>query len=155
MMSIDCATFETLLADAIGGELNDQDRIAFESHVNSCNSCRAEFRSMVATIETVRNRLSSDNAAASTTHPPAPSPRRRRRGVTLLRYAAAVAVAFLAGYGFRGTTTGPTSPNTVDARAGAITVEQQLVIAHRRAPKASAFTKSVLAVLGTPPRNSR
>ena len=59
----------------------------------------------------------------------------------------AFALAFGAGYGLRGAGDGP-APTGPARIPDTVTVHQQIADAHERAPEASCFAKSMLAVLG-------
>lgn len=149
-MSMDCKTFESLLADAIGGELGDADLRAFETHADACDHCRIEFRSLVSTMEQVRDRFGPIDAQSKRRVGDAGSRDRFPSGWVKLGYAAVIALAFVTGYGLRGAGAGK-SADVSEAPSGelrAITVHDQLAVAHRRMPEASMFAKSMLAVLG-------
>lgn len=144
-MTIDCSTFESLLPDALGGELSGPDRLAFESHRGRCQSCHAEYESLSQTVDRVRDRLAPDVLAAPRTIATPP----RRFSLRSLSYAAVIVLAFLAGYGIRGSARAPLPVHRENSGDAATTMEQKFVMAHRQAPKSSEFTKSVLAVLGS------
>ncbi|GEM_PF-3215661 len=144
-MSMDCRTFESLLADAIGGELGEADRSAFEDHAERCATCGAEYQSLERTLTSVRERVGAPSPGATGRATSAPRP--SLSGWTAVRFAAAIALAFGAGYGLRGAGAGR-SPTRVAKIPDAVTVHQQIADAHERAPEASSFAKSMLAVLG-------
>ncbi len=105
---MNCKDFESLTADALGGELLAEERAAFEAHVAGCESCRRDYESLTETVQQVASL------------PPAPPVRIERSGEQLViapettapprrswatgraaRFAAAIALAFVAGYAFR------------------------------------------------------
>lgn len=103
---MNCEDFQMLLADALGGELSETDRPAFEAHVAHCATCRREYDSMSGII----------GGLQSLPDPPNVSVRRAggrlilsdsSRGTMaalshgLLRYAAGLLIAFTAGYALR------------------------------------------------------
>ena len=49
-----CEDFQMLLADALGGELSDADRPAFEAHTAQCPRCRAEYESMSGAVRSLQ-----------------------------------------------------------------------------------------------------
>lgn len=155
-MTIDCKAFELLLADAIGGELRDADRRAFDEHRANCPTCDAEYRSMAETVSTLHDRLGAP--AESADRLSAGASKRTSSGSrwNLLRYAAAAAIAFGAGYGLRGTG-GANAPrsNGPDVAESMLTIQARMAMAHQRAPGASAFAKSILAVVGSPAAESQ
>lgn len=112
---MNCETFEMLMVDALGDELAASDRPAFEAHLAECERCRSEYEAsrravglMVSlpgpehmTVERQGDRLVIQRAGL------APAFASRRFGAALLRYAATILVAFVAGYGWHaGSTTG-------------------------------------------------
>jgi len=109
---MNCEEFELLLADELGGELADSNRAAFEDHVASCAACRREHESLVGAVGRLQSLPTAPGVRVErmgdrlllTPSPTASGHRswsmRWSRG--LLRYAAGVAIAFLAGYFARG-----------------------------------------------------
>lgn len=105
---MNCHDFEQLLADAWGGELRDEQRGAFEGHLAACVSCRTAFQEGVQAIGAMQslggpipvtahregNRLVLD--LPTTNQPRAP----RGTFSGALRVAAAILIAFTAGYAF-------------------------------------------------------
>ncbi|MCB9852200.1 MAG: zf-HC2 domain-containing protein [Phycisphaerales bacterium] len=154
---MDCRTFESLLADAIGGELGDSDRAAFESHADACENCRREYRSLASTMNLVRDRIGTIDAQSNRHGRETSAKARSSSRRAIFRYAAIIAIAFLAGYALRGIDTAQPAavPGRKDVEARAITVHEQIAVAHRRMPEASMFAKSMLAVLGPNARDSR
>ena len=51
---MNCEDFQMLLADALGGELSDADRPAFEVHIAACPRCRAEYESMSGAVRSLQ-----------------------------------------------------------------------------------------------------
>ena len=150
-MPIDCKQFEQLLADALGDELSDADRALFDAHLTDCGACRSEYQSLAGAIETVQTRLTLPDALAVSADSAQASRYRPASGWAITRYAAAIAFAFLAGYLLRGTNPPAPAPDSNDGATAhrSDTVQEQLVIAHQRAPQASSFAKSMLAVMGS------
>ncbi|MCA9254341.1 MAG: zf-HC2 domain-containing protein, partial [Phycisphaerales bacterium] len=74
MMAMDCSTFETLLADAIGGELDETARTAFEAHAEHCAACGAEYRSLERTLTSVREHVGAPSAGVIRRAESAPRP---------------------------------------------------------------------------------
>ena len=149
-MSMDCKTFESKLADAIGEELGEADRAAFASHAAGCERCGREYHSLAATMHLVRNRI---GAVESSTNRHIGGAARSRWAI--FRYAALIALAFVAGYGLRGSGAAPAATSRSGEDERVITVHEQLAVVHRRVPEASSFAKSILAVLGPGAAESR
>jgi len=106
---MNCEQFDELLADALGDELSAANRPAFEEHVGACKRCRREYESASAALTAMRALLAPPLATVGTA---SDDPIRFRsvsgRGTGLalrwfpvLRYAAAVLIAFTAGYFYR------------------------------------------------------
>ena len=101
-----CAEFENLLPDALGDELSDGDRFQFEAHAAACAKCGREYESLRATVmdsrslpapsrirvERIGERLIIAQAGARWRGP------EHAWSGALLRYAASVLIAFVAGY---------------------------------------------------------
>lgn len=113
---MNCGQFESLTPDALGGELPADQQAAFDSHLAECARCRSEYESLSATVQQIASL------------PPAPSVRIERLGEQLViapetaaplrrswtawrtvRFAAAIALAFVAGYALRAS-----APPTLD-----------------------------------------
>lgn len=156
---MNCEEFELLLADELGGELADSDRAAFETHLASCANCRREHGSLEGAV----GRLHS--------LPAAPSVRVERmgdrliltslvpvRGIRpvnwsrgLLRYAAGIALAFLAGYLVHGVTlssgTGAVLPSLVtSAVSPGRDLQSAVAMQFSKNPGRSDLAKGLLAV---------
>ncbi len=107
---MNCEEFELLLADELGGELDAADRTALEVHAASCAACRRERESLAGAVATLRALPSAPGVRVErmgdrlVLTPTTAASARPRRPVNwswrLLRYAAGVAFAFLAGYLF-------------------------------------------------------
>lgn len=50
-MSTPCSKYEPLIAEALFGELSDEDRQQLDRHLEQCNACAEELRTMQATLE--------------------------------------------------------------------------------------------------------
>lgn len=153
-----CEQFETLLADALGDELSDADRPRFEGHLAVCQTCREEYRSTASAVARMRSLPGCDRVSEALDREAAGSrtlPLRPSRAASLLRYAAAVMVAFGAGYAFRGSmTTSATAhvgpPRLVQTAAGSQrTFGRALLGAHREQPRKSGLAKCMIAMFSS------
>ena len=161
---MDCKDFEALLADAVGGELADADRPMFENHLASCAQCRRQYESLIGTVNVMQTlptpmdvTVTRRGAQLIITEARTPTSNRRAwfsRG--LLRYAASVLLAFIAGYALHagvGSTPGGPQPET-QARIHEVssspktrgTVRTALVDAYRRNPQASTLAHCMAAL---------
>jgi len=103
---IDCNEFEQLLADAWGGELQDDQRPALEEHAASCASCQTKFAEGMRALAAMRSLESPQHVTARRDGdrliiqlPGTPQTRVRRRPYTgVFRLAASILIAFTAGY---------------------------------------------------------
>ncbi|MFQ5423689.1 MAG: anti-sigma factor family protein [Phycisphaerae bacterium] len=156
---MNCHEFEHWMADILGGELSAQDRAAFDDHLAACQACRTEYESAAATVRTLRSlppppdvsvRRSGDRLVISG----ARSGRvggRRRLASAILRYAAAIALAFAGGYGYHAT---QVQVARVDARQGGglaaagrnETFRSALANAHAHNPDRSDLAKCLSAL---------
>ena len=116
-----CEDFEQLLADALGDELAEADRAAFEAHLAECDACRQEYKSNAAAVQALKgmagpqevrvrregerliiegpDTLSVVDAAQGMTDTVRPSHGRTERHMSaFLRYAASLLIAFVGGY---------------------------------------------------------
>jgi len=116
-----CEDFERLLADALGNELADADRAAFEVHLAECDGCRREYEGNAAALQALKRMvgpqevrvrregerliiegpetLSALDAAEGAPRMGGASRRRpERRAGSFLRYAASLLIAFVGGY---------------------------------------------------------
>ncbi|MGD2109315.1 MAG: zf-HC2 domain-containing protein [Phycisphaerae bacterium] len=112
---MNCEDFKGLLADALGNELQPQDRPAFDEHLATCDRCRCDYESSREALNAMRtlpgpqrvsvrregDRLVIDEGDRPALIPPADGrathPPRWTRS-SLFRYAASVLIAFTAGY---------------------------------------------------------
>lgn len=157
---MNCEDFQMLLADALGGELSDDQRPGFETHIAQCSQCRREYESMSGAVRSlqalpqpqpVRVRrvgrrliLSESSRAAMTSF-----------SFGLFRYAAGLMIAFTAGYALRATLTprndAPRDGVVQVAGAGSKRDTLQLAIAgaHLRNPARSDLAKCLSAMYDT------
>ncbi len=177
---MNCEQFENLLADALGDELSAANRPAFEEHLQACERCRREYESTSAALSAMRaltappvaalNERADGNLRADQAENGA-----RRFSVpwpALMRYAAAILIAFAAGYLYRQeptpSATTPSVKPTLQANARdepvAISVtdlngrivhasprsfEAALAGAHLRNPAQSDLAKCMIAMFAT------
>jgi hypothetical protein len=52
----DCRKFQTMMADALAGELPEGDSVRLRAHMKNCERCSAEYREYEALVRTVRER---------------------------------------------------------------------------------------------------
>jgi len=187
-MKLNCEQLEPLIADLLGEELDNVDRVRLEAHLVDCDGCRREIAALARTNAVLRDVFTSPNEAlpcktTATANNEAEStsmvsaafaaqPERQSKSAmfsmrmpTLLRYAAIVVISFGLGFLMRGGIA-PMPTNGVDEEpamakgdAADLSVptggnlradlEARLTAAHRSAPQASEFTKSLLAILGS------
>ncbi len=152
-----CDDFQMLLADALGGELSDADRPAFQTHLAQCARCRAEYESMSGAVRSLQAlpeprsvsvRRVGDRLILSE------SPPRTLAWFShgLLRYAAGLLIAFTAGYALRAELT----PHDATSATGIVQVADvgpkrdslQVAIAgaHLRNPGRSDLAKCLTAM---------
>ena len=132
-----CEDFEQLLADALGGELAEAERPAFEGHLAQCDACRREYEGNAAAVQALKGivgpqqvrvrregeRLIIEGPEHSSVVDTArgmvktvgPSYGRTEwRGRAFFRYAASVLLAFIGGYalhaGLMLSNSGPSAP---------------------------------------------
>ncbi|MDO8630124.1 MAG: zf-HC2 domain-containing protein [Phycisphaerales bacterium] len=106
---MNCERFESLLADALGDELSSANRQTFEEHLRTCERCRHEYESSSAALSALRSLPAPSVVPASVAEAhsirhsdTAPTIKRvAPRWLSLLRYAAAIVIAFAAGYFYR------------------------------------------------------
>lgn len=151
-----CEGFETLMAEALGGELAESDRARFEGHLAFCEACRDEYGSMASAVDRMRSLPGSSRVSASIECEAFSGgmvlARRSRMGV-FYRYAASVLLAFGAGYVFRGES-GIASPSgapvaSQPARGGGVTLGTALVSAHQKRPGGSGLSAAMTAMFST------
>ncbi len=163
---MNCEGFETLLADAIGEELADTDRAAFEGHLAMCERCREEYRTAIATVRTLRTlpgatRVSSaidgDVGAALPFASGAVKTRSVRPWARVMRYAASVLLAFTAGYGAHGLGAADRSPSStvvvdsVGAAAERPTFGAALAVSYLRDRGRSDLARGLIAMFPANP----
>ncbi len=156
-MPLDCEQLELLLADALGDELSNSDRRDFDAHLEICDACRLEYQSLMKTLNITRDRLSGTDAMTESPDRRPTIRIRRTSGWALVRYAAAIVIAFGAGYAMRAIRQAGNEPDVIatNVKVTPATIQERLVIAHQRAPHASSFAKSMLAVMGSAASDSR
>lgn len=160
---MNCKEIELLLADAVGDELRDADRAAFDTHLAECESCRREYETLrgamhamrgVSTPARVSVRREGDRLVISEGRPAADT-QRMWRPATVFRYAASVLIAFLAGYLMHaGLMIGDAEKATTPAdrmaeaprKSSSPSLRDALVLAHEHNPNASDFAKLVMAM---------
>ncbi len=105
---MNCKEFESLTADALGGELAAEQQSAFDAHIAACESCRREYESLTATVQQVASlppappvRIERSGEQLVIAPETAAPPRRSWATGRAARFAAAIALAFVAGYAFR------------------------------------------------------
>jgi predicted anti-sigma-YlaC factor YlaD len=96
---MNCNEFELLLADAIGGELGNADRPVFERHLAECATCRKDYETTLGTVSRLRSLSAAEPGVVNPVRAgslirPSPPP----WATSLLRYAASILIAFVAGY---------------------------------------------------------
>lgn len=171
---MNCDQFEQMLPDALGSELGDADREAFDAHRAGCPACAREYDGLATTVRSVRRTAEVPPVSA------------RRIGSRLVleqgahgaaavaaghstpwraafRYAAAILMAFVAGYAASDRLRGgsPAAPRIADvtpsqapAESGAsagsgATFESALAAVHQQDPTAPGLAKCVRALLGS------
>jgi len=145
-----CEEFEMLMADALGDELGAADASAFEKHIAQCKNCRAEYESLKRSLEMFRalpgptpvkvERLGDRLVISPESRPP--SARLHRLALVTLRYAAAILIAFVAGYSWHSESDTP----GIESGARSEAIGQRFVDIHAQDPQRSHFAKCLLAV---------
>ena len=169
-----CEDFETLMADALGNELSETDRPAFEAHLAECEKCRREYETASKTVVTMRqlpgperitfrregDRLIIDEKRAAGFGPrrgPDELTRATRRWGGVFRYAASILIAFTAGYALHAglilsdaRRPAPQSeeeiPGLIRVGPSAGNLQQAFVNAHVRKPARSDLAKCLIAM---------
>jgi anti-sigma factor (TIGR02949 family) len=101
-MAISCESARRLLGPYLDGELVDEDRSAFEAHVETCDSCRRALRNEEAVVDAVSSahpRTRAPETLRTRVHSLFPPGARRRRPWPAA-LAAGLALALAAGYAF-------------------------------------------------------
>ena len=111
-MIMDCEQFTDRLADFLGQELSAEQHEAAQQHLRSCERCRELARGLQAAAAATESNVPTVEEAAQQTDtlrlPTSPGMHaaRRRRApsylLTVIRYAAVIAIAFGGGYLYRG-----------------------------------------------------
>ncbi len=167
-MKINCETAEGLIADLLGDEIDARDRARLDQHLSKCLDCRREVESLSRVQSTLKKKLTADaqvdsatSQGASNIHRPTVKPNDMR----LFRLVAMIVISFGLGYIVRGM---PETGTSDDGAGGRNPNERQSVVhsvhsseglraefttrlkaAHRLAPGASGFSKSLMALLGS------
>ena len=167
-MKINCETAEGLIADLLGDEIDAMDRTRLGQHLSDCVDCRREVESLSRVQSTLKKNLTAnaqvDSATSQDTskvHRPAVKP----NGMRMFRLAAMIVFSFGLGYIVRGLPEIGTSddweggkdpnerPSVVHSVNGGEGLRAEfatrLKAAHRLAPGASGFSKSLMALLGS------
>lgn len=171
---MNCQAFEQQLAEVLGNEASEDIRMAFESHLAACESCRREYESLQEAqvslgrlaspqevhIERIDNRLIIQ--AADSTPIPFPSgemestvsPSKRHFATVFSRYAAVIMLAFASGYwlardddrNLRDLVDSP--PRLVSNHSSGTTRSLQgaLISAHLQKPTRSGLAKCLVAL---------
>lgn len=105
---MNCQDFENRLPDALGGELAESDQARFDAHLSDCEKCRDEYDSLKNAVGRMQSlpepgavairRIGDGLFLTPSNGIPARAPRWTQRSRTLLRYAAVILLAFIAGY---------------------------------------------------------
>lgn len=162
---MNCDDFEMLMADALGDELAEGDRAAFESHLATCETCRREYESLTRTVDAARTlagprrvcvqrdgqRLVIQPAESDAHTPSRGSVRAAVRNGGLLRFAASILVAFTAGYAVHAglMMAGDARPEqqiTQIENVAPPSVRGSLALAHARNPSRSGLAKCLATI---------
>jgi len=164
---MNCETFETLMADALGGELPTADERPFNEHLASCEACREFYEVHRGTLDILHSLPEPQRVRVERIgeqlilHDPsvATSERRMRRGAPwwlptgAVRYAASLLIAFTAGYALhvglmmREGVQFKVAPVAATASGGE-TVQRALVEAYQRSPRRTDLAKYMAALTG-------
>ena len=139
-----------LMADYLGGELSPADRLRFEAYLNTDPELAGEVAGLERTLATLQQLDAPGNVAQPRTeanHTGAP----RWWIAAALRYAAAVAIAFLAGYSLRGPAaespvSSPTRLVRNDAPDSRSTYWHRVAVAYSRRANGSGLGRSLVAL---------
>lgn len=162
---MNCKEIEMLLADAVGEELRDADRAAFEAHVAECESCRREYDTLRGAVHAMRGissparvsvRREGDRLVIGEGRETSgAAPRSARPPSNVFRYAASILIAFLAGYLLHAALmfgeareSQSTTPQVVQGadEPSSPSLRDALVLAHQQSPQASEFAKLIMAM---------
>ena len=152
-----CEDFQMLLADALGGELSDADRPAFQTHLAQCARCRAEYESMSGAVRSLQalpepRPVSVRRVGGRLILSESPPRTLTLFSHGLLRYAASVLIAFTAGYALRAgltprdATSGTGVVQVADAGSKRDSLQVAIAGAHLRNPGRSDLAKCLMAM---------
>jgi len=119
---MNCHEFESMMIDALGGELRESDRPLFEEHLASCGCCRADIESARAAVHALRelpavseevNRVTAFSTPAQGIGRRSTEKFRNIRSGVFWRQAAGIVLAFMVGYYSRPLS--PTKPESADS----------------------------------------
>lgn len=157
---MNCEDFQMLLADALGGELSDADRPAFDAHVAQCANCRHEYESMTGAVRSLRSLPDPQPVSVRRVGGRlilGESSRDTKAAISfgLLRYAAGLLIAFSAGYALHAgltprdtTSSGSAVVQMASAESGRNTLQVAIAGAHLRNPARSDLAKCLSAMYG-------
>lgn len=139
-----------LMADYLGGELSPADRSRFQAYLKTDPQLAGEVTELERTLATLRTLDAPGDVPHPRTaarHPRAP----RWRIAAVLRYAAAVAIAFLAGYTLRGPAAQSPVPSPTrlvrnDAPDSRWTFQHRVAEAYSRRANGSGLGRSLVAL---------
>lgn len=120
---MNCRDFEPLLADLVGGELDEPGRRAVEEHLAGCAACRGEAAGLMHTAELLRA-LDTVSGAQAEARTRALVVVRRRSATMRLVYAGLRAAALIGLGVWLGWTTGAARPTAPPSRTGSTLVMQ-------------------------------
>ena len=167
---MNCEGIEMLLAEALGGELSKADRSALDAHLAHCDRCRREYESLSRAVDGMRSlpgpkrvtvgrqgrRAASLNASAR------PILGLRWFSSRVVRFAASVLIAFVAGYashaGLMMSVPAPQQGTSLQREAerpgenGGRSLEYAVVSAYRQNPARSDLAKCLIAMFDAPRR---
>jgi predicted anti-sigma-YlaC factor YlaD len=92
-----CEDLNERLADYLGGELGTAARAEVEQHLGTCAACAAEAASLRRTLDALRT-LPESTPGEREPQARSRTGARAARGAAMLRYAAAILIAFTLGY---------------------------------------------------------
>lgn len=161
---MNCQQFQQILADYIAGELPPGQHADAQLHPSQCRACAEELAGLQSaaavldsgrlTVAAAERHVIEPTPQSSVRLAPPAAASSRSIAPALLRYAAAIAVAFAAGYALRGARPVP-APAPADpsiAAAPAVVIERYNTLARER-PDTPSFSRSLLA-LAAPARTN-
>jgi len=158
---MNCNDARGLMADALGGELSEADRSAFDSHCEACRQCRRDYETAALALDAMRSlpapqhvQLRHKGRAFVAERPAVFSQlRRRATGWSLWRHAASVLVAFSAGVAVHAGWVAVRADRPASSDLQAVRREggfdRALVAAHSHNPRSSDLTKCMAALFPT------